>query len=143
MPPLDPYPARPRLQLGYFGAPGTPDLHLSVDGMTPKGPNLSHWPGKRPINPGRCAAVHFFNPKRPKHHRQAASRNGHQSGKRTIGTFGPTRKAKAIHHRAEIARNNNRQRQSGKPRQPDRRTDGRYRARIVRRCFRLCHSNRA
>ena len=47
MPPLDPYPARPRLQLGYFGAPGTPDLHLSVDGMTPKGPNLSHWPGNR------------------------------------------------------------------------------------------------
>jgi uncharacterized membrane-anchored protein YhcB (DUF1043 family) len=60
-----------------------------------------------------------------------------------VGTFGPTRKAKAIHHRAEIARNNNRQRQSGKPRQPDRRTDGRYRARIVRRCYRLCHSNRA
>lgn len=29
------------------GLPGTPGHHLSVDGMTPEGPNLSHWPGNR------------------------------------------------------------------------------------------------
>lgn len=38
---------RPQLQLGFYGASGTPELHLSVDGMTPSGPNLSHWPGNR------------------------------------------------------------------------------------------------
>jgi len=27
--------------------PETPDWHLSVDGMSPRGPNLSHWPGNR------------------------------------------------------------------------------------------------
>lgn len=37
----------PRLQLGFAGVDGTPDWHLSVDGMTPRGPNLSHWPGNR------------------------------------------------------------------------------------------------
>ncbi len=36
-----------RLNLGFHGLPDTPDLHLSVDGMTPAGPNLSHWPGNR------------------------------------------------------------------------------------------------
>src|SRR5712691_884549 len=35
------------LHLGFAGLPGTPALHLSVDGMTPTGPNLSHWPGNR------------------------------------------------------------------------------------------------
>lgn len=35
-----------RLRLGFAGASdGMP--HLSVDGMTPHGPNLSHWPGNR------------------------------------------------------------------------------------------------
>ena len=29
------------------GLAGTPTRHLSVDGMTPTGPNLSHWPGNR------------------------------------------------------------------------------------------------
>jgi len=37
----------PPLQLAYAGAAGAPEPHLSVDGMTPKGPNLSHWPGNR------------------------------------------------------------------------------------------------
>jgi hypothetical protein len=37
----------PRLQLGFAGAKGCPEPHLSVDGMTPAGPNLSHWPGNR------------------------------------------------------------------------------------------------
>ena len=37
----------PRLQLGYAGTHGFPEPHLSVDGMTPNGPNLSHWPGNR------------------------------------------------------------------------------------------------
>jgi hypothetical protein len=46
MPHFDPS-SRPRLELGFFGAASTPDLHLSVDGMTPSGPNLSHWPGNR------------------------------------------------------------------------------------------------
>jgi hypothetical protein len=35
------------LRLGFAGLPNTPDLHLSVDGMTRSGPNLSHWPGNR------------------------------------------------------------------------------------------------
>src|SRR5262245_27671421 len=35
------------LRLGHAGLPDTPDLHLSVDGMTASGPNLSHWPGNR------------------------------------------------------------------------------------------------
>lgn len=38
-----------RLRPGFVGA-GDPDEgrpHLSVDGMTPEGPNLSHWPGNR------------------------------------------------------------------------------------------------
>src|SRR5262245_51148787 len=35
------------LRLGFAGLPDTPDLHLSVDGMTSCGPNLSHWPGNR------------------------------------------------------------------------------------------------
>ncbi len=37
----------PRLQLAYAGATEAPEPHLSVDGMTPRGPNLSHWPGNR------------------------------------------------------------------------------------------------
>ena len=37
----------PRLQLAYAGDNGAPKMHLSVDGMTPEGPNLSHWPGNR------------------------------------------------------------------------------------------------
>lgn len=37
----------PRLQLAYAGAAEAPEPHLSVDGMTPRGPNLSHWPGNR------------------------------------------------------------------------------------------------
>ncbi len=36
-----------RLQLGFAGATGEATPHLSVDGMTPLGPNLSHWPGNR------------------------------------------------------------------------------------------------
>jgi hypothetical protein len=36
-----------RLRLGFAGMAATPELHLSVDGMTPAGPNLSHWPGNR------------------------------------------------------------------------------------------------
>jgi hypothetical protein len=36
-----------RLQLGFAGARGLPVPHLSVDGMTPSGPNLSHWRGNR------------------------------------------------------------------------------------------------
>lgn len=37
----------PRLQLGFAGAGGVSVPHVSVDGMTPRGPNLSHWPGNR------------------------------------------------------------------------------------------------
>lgn len=37
----------PRLELGFAGASGLSIPHLSVDGMTPSGPNLSHWPGNR------------------------------------------------------------------------------------------------
>lgn len=36
-----------RLQLGFAGQSGPDVPHLSVDGMTPVGPNLSHWPGNR------------------------------------------------------------------------------------------------
>lgn len=36
-----------RLRLGYYGQRGLDEPHLSVDGMTPVGPNLSHWPGNR------------------------------------------------------------------------------------------------
>ncbi|MEZ6037596.1 MAG: DUF6687 family protein [Planctomycetota bacterium] len=36
-----------RLQLAFAGADGCSVKHLSVDGMTPEGPNLSHWPGNR------------------------------------------------------------------------------------------------
>lgn len=35
------------LRLGFAGHPDAPARHLSVDGMTPSGPNLSHWPGNR------------------------------------------------------------------------------------------------
>ena len=37
----------PSLRLGFAGPGGCPEPHLSVDGMTPVGPNLSHWPGNR------------------------------------------------------------------------------------------------
>jgi hypothetical protein len=40
-------PPADRLQLGFAGAAGCRTPHLSVDGMTPAGPNLSHWPGNR------------------------------------------------------------------------------------------------
>lgn len=36
-----------RLQLGFAGPSGSSEPHVSVDGMTPRGPNLSHWPGNR------------------------------------------------------------------------------------------------
>lgn len=36
-----------RLRLSFAGLPTAPPHHLSVDGMTPLGPNLSHWPGNR------------------------------------------------------------------------------------------------
>ena len=36
-----------RLRLGFAGPTGCSEPHLSVDGMTPIGPNLSHWPGNR------------------------------------------------------------------------------------------------
>ncbi|MCA8976153.1 MAG: hypothetical protein KDC98_15640 [Planctomycetes bacterium] len=36
-----------RLRLGFAGPGGCDEPHLSVDGMTPIGPNLSHWPGNR------------------------------------------------------------------------------------------------
>jgi hypothetical protein len=42
------------LRLGFAAMPETPAHHLSVDGMTPLGPNLSHWPGNR--TPGRWKA---------------------------------------------------------------------------------------
>ena len=42
-----PSPSSPRLRLGFAGPSGCPTPHLSVDGMTPVGPNLSHWPGNR------------------------------------------------------------------------------------------------
>ena len=37
----------PPLRLAYAGQAGVAQPHLSVDGMTPHGPNLSHWPGNR------------------------------------------------------------------------------------------------
>lgn len=43
-----------RLQLGFAGPSGCSAPHLSVDGMTPNGPNLSHWPGNR--TPGKWKA---------------------------------------------------------------------------------------
>lgn len=36
-----------KLRLGFAGPRGCSEPHLSVDGMTPVGPNLSHWPGNR------------------------------------------------------------------------------------------------
>src|SRR5688572_29405850 len=42
-----PTPVLTRLELGFAGAQCCPLPHLSVDGMTPSGPNLSHWPGNR------------------------------------------------------------------------------------------------
>jgi hypothetical protein len=35
------------LQLAFAGVDGLAAHHLSVDGMSPRGPNLSHWPGNR------------------------------------------------------------------------------------------------
>lgn len=35
------------LRLAFAGKAGCATPHLSVDGMTPQGPNLSHWPGNR------------------------------------------------------------------------------------------------
>jgi len=35
------------LKIGFAALPGTPEKHVSVDGMTRRGPNLSHWPGNR------------------------------------------------------------------------------------------------
>jgi hypothetical protein len=35
------------MRLAFPGLPETPARHLSVDGMSPDGPNLSHWPGNR------------------------------------------------------------------------------------------------
>jgi hypothetical protein len=49
-----PPPRSTRLQLGFAGANGCATPHLSVDGMTPAGPNLSHWPGNR--TPGKWKA---------------------------------------------------------------------------------------
>ncbi|MCB9878838.1 MAG: hypothetical protein H6835_14680 [Planctomycetes bacterium] len=43
---VGPNPAE-RLQLAFAGVDGCDVTHLSVDGMTPTGPNLSHWPGNR------------------------------------------------------------------------------------------------
>lgn len=39
--------AQRELAIGFLGAPGCARPHLSVDGMTEFGPNLSHWPGNR------------------------------------------------------------------------------------------------
>ena len=39
--------ATPPLALSFAGTADAPARHLSVDGMTPHGPNLSHWPGNR------------------------------------------------------------------------------------------------
>lgn len=49
-----PPPRVPSLQLGFAGPSGCAAPHLSVDGMTPHGPNLSHWPGNR--TPGKWKA---------------------------------------------------------------------------------------
>lgn len=35
------------LRLSFAELPSAPAWHLSVDGMTERGPNLSHWPGNR------------------------------------------------------------------------------------------------
>ena len=35
------------MEIAFAGPGGAPEPHLSVDGMTPRGPNLSHWPGNR------------------------------------------------------------------------------------------------
>lgn len=35
------------LSIAFAGASGCEVPHLSVDGMSPRGPNLSHWPGNR------------------------------------------------------------------------------------------------
>lgn len=43
-----------RLRLGFAGPSGCSVPHLSVDGMTRSGPNLSHWPGNR--TPGKWKA---------------------------------------------------------------------------------------
>ena len=48
------FPSAPRLQLGFAGPSGVAEPHLSVDGMTSVGPNLSHWPGNR--TPGKWKA---------------------------------------------------------------------------------------
>ena len=40
-------PAAAPLRLSHAGLPSAPELHLSVDGVRPHGPNLSHWPGNR------------------------------------------------------------------------------------------------
>ncbi|MBK8978982.1 MAG: hypothetical protein IPM29_24060 [Planctomycetes bacterium] len=52
-----------RLDIGFAGTAGADRPHLSVDGMTPAGPNLSHWPGnrtpavyKRDLSTGICLA---------------------------------------------------------------------------------------
>lgn len=37
----------PPLRLSFAGRPDATEAPLSVDGMTPRGPNLSHWPGNR------------------------------------------------------------------------------------------------
>ena len=36
-----------KLELGHADLPAFRSSHLSVDGLTPHGPNLSHWPGNR------------------------------------------------------------------------------------------------
>jgi len=46
MHPQNPAPTE-HLRLGFAGPDGLSTPHLSVDGMTPIGPNLSHWPGNR------------------------------------------------------------------------------------------------
>lgn len=43
-----------RLQLGFAGPAEELPPHLSVDGMTPVGPNLSHWPGNRTPRPWKA-----------------------------------------------------------------------------------------
>ncbi len=51
------------LRIGFAGTEGADRPHLSVDGMTESGPNLSHWPGnrtpqvyKRDLSTGICLA---------------------------------------------------------------------------------------
>ena len=50
---MPPSPAS-RLRLGFAGRNGCSAPHLSVDGMTETGPNLSHWPGNRTPAPWRA-----------------------------------------------------------------------------------------